>query len=118
MRVICNNVKIDIIFEVSFLILFRSVDYVYLPAFDMRGFWNNFADVHTPMGRRSFDSDNFANFNVVKPINSFFYCKFRSTLFCSGIRGFTMDKTRMPCREIGSWRCRPWKNLHYARLQQ
>lgn len=118
MRVICNKVKIEIIFKDFFLILYRSVDYVYLPAFDLRGFWNNFVDVHTPMGRRSFESDNFANFNVVNQNNSSFYRKSTSILLCLGIRGFTMDKTWLPSREVGSWRCHPWKNLHSARLQQ
>ncbi|XP_055611238.1 endochitinase-like [Uranotaenia lowii] len=40
------------------------VNHVFLNTYDLRGFWNKVADVHTPMTRRSFEPSTFATLNV------------------------------------------------------
>lgn len=39
-------------------------DFVHLIGYDLRGWWNNFADVHSPMADRSHDMGNFRGINV------------------------------------------------------
>ncbi|XP_058821625.1 endochitinase-like [Topomyia yanbarensis] len=47
----------------------RYVDYIYLTAYELRGPWNNFTDVHTPMQGRSFESEAFKHFNVMDGVS-------------------------------------------------
>ncbi|XP_062561073.1 endochitinase-like [Armigeres subalbatus] len=44
--------------------LCEAVHFVHLIGYDLRGWWNNFADVHSPMGDRSHDIGNFRGINV------------------------------------------------------
>lgn len=48
----------------SWVFYFRAVHFVHLIGYDLRGWWNNFADVHSPMGDRSHDIGNFRGINV------------------------------------------------------
>ncbi|XP_055607300.1 endochitinase-like [Uranotaenia lowii] len=40
------------------------VNHVFLSTYDLRGSWNNFTDVHTPMTKRTFEPSTFETFNV------------------------------------------------------
>ncbi|XP_055634730.1 endochitinase-like [Toxorhynchites rutilus septentrionalis] len=41
-----------------------AVDFVHLLGYDMRGSWNNFADIHSPMADRPHDTGNFRGINI------------------------------------------------------
>lgn len=41
-----------------------AADFVHIIGYDMRGWWNNFADVHSPMADRPHDTGNFRGINV------------------------------------------------------
>ncbi|XP_049547154.1 probable chitinase 10 [Anopheles darlingi] len=42
----------------------QAADYVHLTGYDIRGNWNTFADVHSPMNNRAFDQGEFLDANV------------------------------------------------------
>uniref|UniRef100_A0A182FBH6 chitinase n=2 Tax=Anopheles albimanus TaxID=7167 RepID=A0A182FBH6_ANOAL len=42
----------------------QAADYVHLTGYDIRGNWNTFADVHSPMNNRAFDQGEFRDANV------------------------------------------------------
>uniref|UniRef100_A0A182NFJ2 chitinase n=1 Tax=Anopheles dirus TaxID=7168 RepID=A0A182NFJ2_9DIPT len=44
--------------------LCRVADYVYLTGYDLRGSWNGFTDVHSPMNNRPFDTGALKDLNV------------------------------------------------------
>ncbi|XP_058453659.1 endochitinase-like [Malaya genurostris] len=47
----------------------RYVDFVYLTAYELRGPWNNFTDVHTPMQGRVFEPETLKHFNVMEGVS-------------------------------------------------
>uniref|UniRef100_A0A182JS87 chitinase n=1 Tax=Anopheles christyi TaxID=43041 RepID=A0A182JS87_9DIPT len=44
--------------------LCRVADYVYITGYDLRGSWNGFTDVHSPMNNRPFDTGALKDLNV------------------------------------------------------
>ncbi|XP_053671240.1 endochitinase-like [Anopheles nili] len=44
--------------------LCRVADFVHVTGYDLRGSWNGFADVHSPMSNRPFDTDALKDLNV------------------------------------------------------
>lgn len=61
-QVPADKTRIPVGYEVDALC--DAADYVNIIGYDMRGWWNNFADVHSPMGDRPHDSENFRGINV------------------------------------------------------
>ncbi|XP_058813179.1 endochitinase-like [Topomyia yanbarensis] len=44
--------------------LCEAADFIHVIGYDLRGWWNNFADVHSPMADRPHDEGNFVGLNV------------------------------------------------------
>lgn len=68
MRVRYNPVRS--LFTSNQLFVFnRAADYIHVIGYDLRGWWNNFADVHSPMADRAHDEGNFVGLNVENGVN-------------------------------------------------
>ncbi|XP_065077106.1 endochitinase-like [Ochlerotatus camptorhynchus] len=66
-QVPADRSRIDVGYQIDALC--EAADFIHVIGYDLRGWWNNFADVHSPMADRAHDEGNFEGLNVQNGVN-------------------------------------------------
>lgn len=61
-QVPADKTRLDAGYQIDALC--EAADFIHVIGYDLRGWWNNFADVHSPLKDRIHDEDNFEGLNV------------------------------------------------------
>lgn len=61
-QVPADKSRLDVGYQVDALC--EAADFIHVIGYDLRGWWNNFADIHSPMADRAHDEGNFVGLNV------------------------------------------------------